>query len=156
LFALIRAVAVAGSVAIAFGLHLSSADWMPVATLIATAVEHHQVRQRDVHPRLHRLPGPLRQQPGRQEPLHGLLQPVVEPLRLAAGILRPGRSRQRIQHRPHHRGALRRQIPVQHPGAAERGLQPHRPVLERRVFVVVRGRGPGPGIDLPGQPGQVR
>jgi len=35
LFGIIRAVAVAGSVAIAFGLHLSSADWMPVATLIA-------------------------------------------------------------------------------------------------------------------------
>jgi Fusaric acid resistance protein-like len=35
LFVLIRAVAVAGSVAIAFGLHLSSADWMPIATLIA-------------------------------------------------------------------------------------------------------------------------
>lgn len=35
LFGLIRAVAVAGSVAIAFGWHLSSADWMPVATLIA-------------------------------------------------------------------------------------------------------------------------
>jgi uncharacterized membrane protein YgaE (UPF0421/DUF939 family) len=30
-----RALAVTGSVAIAFGWHLSSADWMPVATLIA-------------------------------------------------------------------------------------------------------------------------
>ncbi|MGO9780218.1 MAG: FUSC family protein [Streptosporangiaceae bacterium] len=35
LFGIIRAVAVAGSVAIAFGGHLSSADWMPIATLIA-------------------------------------------------------------------------------------------------------------------------
>jgi hypothetical protein len=35
LFALIRAVAVAAAVAIAFGLHLPNADWMPVATLVA-------------------------------------------------------------------------------------------------------------------------
>jgi len=35
LFALIRAVAVSAAVAIAFGLHLPNADWMPVATLVA-------------------------------------------------------------------------------------------------------------------------
>jgi hypothetical protein len=35
LFVLIRAIAVSASVAIAFGLKLTSADWMPVATLIA-------------------------------------------------------------------------------------------------------------------------
>ena len=35
LFALIRAIAVAISVAIAFGLHLPNADWMPVATIAA-------------------------------------------------------------------------------------------------------------------------
>jgi len=35
LFGIIRALAVTAAVAIAFGLHLSSADWMPVATLIA-------------------------------------------------------------------------------------------------------------------------
>jgi hypothetical protein len=34
-FVLIRTVALAGSVAIAFGLHLPNADWMPIATLIA-------------------------------------------------------------------------------------------------------------------------
>jgi hypothetical protein len=35
LFVLIRAVAVSGAAAIAFGLHLTDADWMPLATLIA-------------------------------------------------------------------------------------------------------------------------
>ena len=35
LFVLIRAVAVSGALAIAFGLHLTNADWMPLATLVA-------------------------------------------------------------------------------------------------------------------------
>jgi Fusaric acid resistance protein-like len=35
LFILIRAIAVSGAVAIAFGLQLTNADWMPLATLIA-------------------------------------------------------------------------------------------------------------------------
>jgi hypothetical protein len=35
LFVLIRAIAVSGAVAIAFGLHLTDADWMPIATLVA-------------------------------------------------------------------------------------------------------------------------
>jgi hypothetical protein len=35
LFVLIRAVAVSGAIAIAFGLHLTDADWIPLATLIA-------------------------------------------------------------------------------------------------------------------------
>jgi hypothetical protein len=35
MFALIRAVAVTGAVAIAFGFHLPNADWMPIATLVA-------------------------------------------------------------------------------------------------------------------------
>jgi hypothetical protein len=34
-FVLIRAVAVSGAVAIAFGLHITDADWMPLATLVA-------------------------------------------------------------------------------------------------------------------------
>ena len=45
---------------------------------------------------------------------------------------------------------------MQDPRAAERGLQPHRPVLERLVPVLIRLPGAGPGVDLPGQPGQVR
>jgi hypothetical protein len=35
LFVLIRAIAVSGAVAIAFGLQLTNADWMPLATLVA-------------------------------------------------------------------------------------------------------------------------
>jgi uncharacterized membrane protein YgaE (UPF0421/DUF939 family) len=35
LFVLIRAIAVSAAVAIAFGLHLPNADWMPVATVVA-------------------------------------------------------------------------------------------------------------------------
>jgi hypothetical protein len=35
LFILIRAIAVSGATAIAFGLHLTDADWMPIATLVA-------------------------------------------------------------------------------------------------------------------------
>jgi len=35
LFVLIRAIALSVAVAIAFGLHLPNADWMPVATLVA-------------------------------------------------------------------------------------------------------------------------
>ena len=35
LFVLIRAIAVSGAIAIAFGLHITDADWMPLATLIA-------------------------------------------------------------------------------------------------------------------------
>ena len=35
LFVLIRAIALSVAIAIAFGLHLPNADWMPVATLVA-------------------------------------------------------------------------------------------------------------------------
>jgi hypothetical protein len=35
LFVLIRAIAVSGAIAIAFGLHLTDADWMPLATIVA-------------------------------------------------------------------------------------------------------------------------
>ena len=67
------------------------------------ALQPHQVGQGDVHHGLNRLPGPLRQQPGADQPPHRLLQSVMAALRLAPGILRPGRGRQRIQHRGHHR-----------------------------------------------------
>jgi len=40
----------------------------------------------------------------------------VVPLGLAAVIFRAGRGRQRVQHRPHHLGAFRGEITVQHPG----------------------------------------
>ena len=120
------------------------------------AVQDHQVRQGDMHHRLDRLPGPLRQQPRGHQPPHRLGQRVMAALRLAPVILRPGRRRQRIQHRGHQRGALRGQVPGDDPGTAERGLHPHRPVPERLVLVLVLVVGPGAGVDLPGQPGQVR
>ena len=68
---------------------------------------------------------------------HRLLQRVMTALRLAPGILRAGRRRQRIQHRAHDRRALRGQIPRQHPGTPERGLHPHAPVRERLILLAV-------------------
>ncbi len=120
------------------------------------AVQDHQVGQGDVHHGLDRLPGPLRQQARGDQPPHRFLQGVMAALRLAPGILRPGRGRQRVQHRGQNGGALRGEIPGQDPGALERGLQLHRPVAERLVLVLVFVLGEGPGVDLPGQPGQVR
>jgi hypothetical protein len=38
MFAIVQALAVSISVAIAFGLHLPNADWMPIATLVAMKV----------------------------------------------------------------------------------------------------------------------
>ena len=48
LFGIIRALAVTAGVAIAFGWHLSSADWMPIATLIAMKVSLQQSTIRGV------------------------------------------------------------------------------------------------------------
>ena len=98
-------------------------------------LQHHQVRQRDVHPRLDRLAGPLRQQTRGHEPLHRVLKRIMAPLRLAPGVLRARRGGQRIQHRAHDRRALRRQVPVHHPGTLERRLQLDRPVIENLVLV---------------------
>jgi uncharacterized membrane protein YccC len=41
-YAVIRAVAVAGAVAVAFGLNLPYADWMPLAALVAMKTDLHQ------------------------------------------------------------------------------------------------------------------
>ena len=70
-----------------------------------------QVRQRDVHPDLDRLPGPLRQQVRGGQPAHRLGQRVVVPLLLGPVVLLPGRGGQRVQHRRDRRGALRRSGP---------------------------------------------
>ena len=58
------------------------------------AVQQEQVRQGDVRPDLHRLPGPLRQQVGRDQAAHRLGQRVVVPLLLGPVIVRsrPGRT----------------------------------------------------------------
>ncbi len=76
------------------------------------------------------------------------------------GVLRAHRRGQRLQHRGHHRRALRRQVPRDDPGTAERGLDRDLAVLERLVrpaiVAAVRER---PGVHLRGQlnqAGQVR
>ena len=48
-----------------------------------TALKHHQIRQRDMRPHLDRLPGPLGQQPGGDQPLARLMKSIVVTLRLA-------------------------------------------------------------------------
>ena len=83
---------------------------------------------------------------------HRLQQRVVVPLRMRPGVLGACRGAQRVQHRPHHRGALLvsgHRTPPRHPGtsspAAPRG--PRRP-----------GRAPhrgGTAGTFRGQPGQV-
>ena len=127
----------------------------PLAEQGAVFVEGEQLGQGHVHPGTDRLPGPLREQPGRQEPLHRLGQRVVVPLPVRPQVPGPGRGRQGVQHRADHRRALRGQVPAQDPGAFERGLQPDRPVREP-VVRPVGVRRPGPRVDLGGQPGQVR
>ena len=53
-------------------------------------------------------------------------------------IVLPGRSAQRIQYPPDQLGALRRQVPVDHAGAAERGGQLQAAVGEVPIRVLVR------------------
>ena len=127
----------------------------PLLKQRGAAVEQEEVGEGDVRPGLDRLPGPLGQQPGGDQPLHGLVQRIVVPLGVTAGVLRAGRGGQRVQHRGHHRGALRREVAGQHPGAVERGLQLDRPVPERLIPVLARVLRQRPGVDLPGQRGQV-
>ena len=58
---------------------------------------------------------------------------------MAAVILRVAGDGQRVQHRSHYRGAFGGEVPGQDPGAAQRGLQPHCPVLEHRARAVIVG-----------------
>ncbi len=115
-------------------------------------VQLEQVRQGDVGPDLDRLPGPLRQQARRDQPPHRVLQRVMVALAVGAVVVGAAGGGQRVQHRGQDRGALRAQIPGHHPGAAERGLQPDRPVLEPRPVFIRRA---GLGVHLRGQLGQV-
>ena len=59
-----------------------------------------------------------------------------------------GRGAQRVQHPPDHLGALAGQVPVQKPGAAERGGQLHAAVGEVQVRVLVGPFGPGALVHL--------
>ena len=104
--------------------------------------------------------------PGRGQAAHRLLQPVVVPLLPGPVVLRAGRGGQRIQHRRDDRRALRGQVPGQDARALERGHQPHAPVPEIPVRVLIGqlDRGPAgtsrrtarPGPAGPGPPRQPR
>ena len=80
----------------------------------------------------------------------------MTPLLLRPVVLRSRRRRQGVQHRLHRGGTLRGKVAVQHPGTAQRGHQPQRPVLKRVFLVPVRLPGPGPLVHLREQPGQIR
>ena len=91
--------------------------------------------------------------PDGDQPPARLLQRVVLALALGPQILRARPLAQRVQHRLQRRGALRGQVPVQLPGAAEGGVQPHPPVREPVIAVVVGPAQPAP--HLLGQRAQV-
>ena len=48
-----------------------------------------QLGQGDVRPHLHRLPGPLREQPARDQAAHRVFKRIVKPLLPGPGVLRP-------------------------------------------------------------------
>ena len=73
---------------------------------------------------------PARDQLPRYQPPAGFLDRVVAALGRGAGIFRPGLLPQRVQHHREGGGAGGGQVPLQPPGAAERGLQPQRAFLE--------------------------
>ena len=101
----------------------------------------------DVDQGLDRLPGPLREQARGQQPAHRLFQRVVVPLRPGPQVPAPRRGGQRVQHRLHHRGALRGQVPADDAGAVQRRLQRHAPVQVPAVLILrVRLRGPVPDL----------
>ncbi len=82
-----------------------------------------------------------------------LLQRVVPPLRRGPGIFRAAPLGQRVQDHGQAGRALRRQIPLQPPGPADRGLQPHRPVTEPAIIGI--GAGPDTFDHLPRQHRQI-
>ena len=77
------------------------------------------------------------------------------PLLLRPFVFFPGRGAQRIQHPAEHFGALRGQVPVHHPGPAERGRQLHAPVGEVPAWVLVGQVAAGPLVHLGEQRGQL-
>jgi hypothetical protein len=67
---------------------------------------------------------------------------------------RPAPGRQRVQHHGHRGGCGAGQVPPQPPGPADRGLQPHRPVIKPVRAGI--GTGAGPLDHLLRQSGQIR
>ena len=78
----------------------------------------------------------------RDQPLTRLLQRVVPALRRGPGIFRAGPLGQRVQDHRQAGRALGRQVPLQPPGATQRGFQPQRPVREPAIIGI--GGGPDP------------
>ncbi len=90
---------------------------------------------------------------GADQPGAGFFQRVVAPLRERAGVLRPGRGGQGVQHRLDRGGAPGRQVPFQPPRPAESPGEADLPVLKPVIAVLV-----GRGVlaeQLPRNPGQV-
>ena len=109
--------------------------------------------QVDVHDQVRGLAVPAGDQLPADQPPAGFLDRVMAALGGGAGIFRPGLLPERVQHHAEGGGAAGGQVPLQPPGAAERGAQPHRPLLEP-VLAGVRA-GAGAFEHFPGQPGQV-
>ena len=84
--------------------------------------------------------GPVRHHLRADQQLAALLQRVVEPLPLGAGILGAGFLAERLQHRLHGGGAFRGEVAADHARAAERGRGLHVPVVEP-VLIGVGPRG---------------
>ena len=101
-----------------------------------------QLGQVDVHGQLGRLAVVAGQHPGIDQPLAGLGERIVLALDQGAGIFRAAAGPQRGQHRGHRGGGRAGQVPGKPPGPADRGVQPHRPVIEPVPVPVGGGAGP--------------
>ena len=118
-------------------------------------VQGAQLGQRHMRPDPDRLAGPLGEQAAGDQAAHRVLERIVVALFAGPGVLGPGRGRQGLQHRGHHRRALRRQVPGDHACPVEGGLHPELAVLEAQLRVIVLLVRQGPGVDLRSQGGQV-
>ncbi len=87
-----------------------------------------------------RLPGPLRQAVGAEQPQAGFFQRVVLPLRRGAQVFGAAPGRQAAQHGVDGGGAAGGQVTVEPARAAERPLQPDAAVGEPVIGVAVGGR----------------
>ena len=95
---------------------------------------------------LDRLPGPLREQVGGQEPLHRLGERVVVALRPGPQVPAAVGGGQGVQDGLDHGCALGGQVAADDPGAVQGGVQEQGPVQGRVVAVGVGRDGPGPDL----------
>ena len=154
---------------------LAEAGVQPCPLKLARAGHVPQLRQRDVHDHLGIGPGPVRDQPGPDQQLAGMLQCVVEPLLPGPAVLGAVLLAERLKDRGDRGGALGGQVAPDHSRPAERGAHLHVPVIEPvirparpargvrgvgaggvRVALAARGVGGGVvgavGVGLPGPP----